>query len=181
MDYGSAAAWLISFTLYVQHKSSRHCRCPSWDSVFNDSLWPGSAIQCLSPLCNQHGKSSLCCLSRGGNLQYFLPAHALFKCIKAEPGGSSQMLNGCFVLSSSGHFCLKVISRESHVTTHFDITAYRCGWQIRERGSPVNIWMEHRVAILFITVIPWLRDHVAYFKSLNSLGPTQLWSAPVTR
>lgn len=50
------------------------------------------------------------------------------------------MLNGCFVLSTSRDFSLKVISRRSHITTHFDVIAYSCGWQISDIRSSVDIW-----------------------------------------
>lgn len=54
-----------------------------------------SAMQSLSGV-----SLLLACL--GGGLQYIPPAHVLLWRIKVEPGGSQQMLNGCFVLSTLG-------------------------------------------------------------------------------
>lgn len=157
MDYGGAAAWLISFTLYVQHESGRRSlRCPSWDSILMTGCVAWLCNSMREPTvqqCNHYGKCSLCCLS-GGDLRYFLPAHAPFRCIKAEPEGSRQMLNGCFVLSTfGGFFSLEVISGRSHITTHFDVIAYSCDWQISGIRSSVDIWKDHRVAILFCVVV----------------------------
>lgn len=49
---------------------------------------------------------------------------------------------GMVVLSwvHQGLFSLKVISSRSHITTHFDVIAYSCGWPISERRSLVDIW-----------------------------------------
>lgn len=52
--------------------------------------------------------------------------------------------NRCWMVVLSwvhrGLFSLKVISSRSHITTHFDVIAYSCGWQISEIRSPVDIW-----------------------------------------
>lgn len=34
MDYGGTAAWLISFTLYVQRKNLAAAACPNWDRIY---------------------------------------------------------------------------------------------------------------------------------------------------
>lgn len=151
MDYGGTAAWLISFTLYVQHKSGRHCRCPNWDSILMTVAWLCNSVHTHIVQCIHYGKCSLCCLSCV-DLQYFSLHMNRSMCIKAELWGSRQMLD--WLLLSWVHrglFSVKVISGRSQMTTNFAVIAYSCVWQISEMRSSVDIWKDHKVAIWVAT------------------------------
>lgn len=127
MDYGGAAAWLISFTLYVQLKSGRLCRCPSRESVLMTGCmaWLCNSMHKPTVQCNHSDKRPLCCLSCG-DLQRLLPRSctAALKKSQGDPDRCWMAVLSWLrrALSSS-----EVISSRSRNTTHFHVTAHSCG------------------------------------------------------
>lgn len=60
------------------------------------------------------------------------------------------MSNGCFVLSTSGLFSLKVVASKRHIMTHADVIAHSCDWQISEATTSADIWKNHMAIYFYV-------------------------------